>query len=491
MTSRSGNRRARRRAPAVLCLSAVLLSACGTQVSHQRLLEGAGGGRVTTAAIDGAAPGASAQPGSTAPGVPVPGTTTGGSGGLGAGAGGVTGGTGSGSTTSTGTGGSTTTGGTSSSTGSGTGACAGANGAPVVIGTIGTYSGLLGANLRPAGPALQAWARYTNAHGGVACHPVKVYVADDQASNDRARSAAQDLVENKKAVAFVASFVPNTIAGVQAYVGPRRIPVVGGDGFSEWDSKPMFFNEGGDTGAQVFAAEKFSANLGKKKWAIWYCGESPVCSTGKDVVKQYAAAAGITVVSEEQVSIAQANFTANCLNARNAGAEVIYNINDGSSHYRVADDCASQGYKPLIATSSSVASNAHAKSANLEGMFVASPNAPWMLGTNAALRAYQEALLKYAPSEEPTGTALQTWASAELFKKAIENVGAAARSGPITTPMVLEGLWKVKNETLGGLAPTALNFRKNQPVVPNRCAFIAQIHNGRWSAPIGLQNICR
>jgi branched-chain amino acid transport system substrate-binding protein len=479
-------------APLLIGLGAVLLTACGTQVSRAELVEGAGGGRVTNAGpgggvapVDGAQPGATAGPADEGSGVSGGGTgaSTGGPSGSGGTSGG---GAGSNSASGTGSGG----GGTGAST-TGTGECAGAEASTVVIGSVGTYSGLLGANLRPAVPALQAWARYTNEHGGLACHPVKVYIEDDQGSNDRARSATQGLVENKKAVALVASFIPNTIAGVAAYVQPKKIPVVGGDGFAEWDNKTMFFNVGGDTDAQVFGAEKYSVNIGKKKWAVWYCAESPVCSNGKNVVRKWEAKAGIQVVDEEQVSIAAANFTSNCLNARNAGAEVIYNINDGSSHSRVADNCAAQGYKPLIATSSSVATNAHQKNPNLEGMFVAAPNAPWMLSSTPALQAYQAGMKKYAPNEDLTGTALQTWASAELFKKAIENVGAAAKSGKITSPMVLEGLWKVKNETLGGLAPKSLNFRKNQPVVPNKCVFIARIVKGKWFGPIGLENICR
>src|SRR6201999_2070678 len=50
---------------------------------------------------------------------------------------------------------------------------------PVAIGQVGTFSGFLGPIIGPARTALAAWAMDVNAHGGLACHPVVVYSADD------------------------------------------------------------------------------------------------------------------------------------------------------------------------------------------------------------------------------------------------------------------------------------------------------------------------
>jgi branched-chain amino acid transport system substrate-binding protein len=289
----------------------------------------------------------------------------------------------------------------------------------------------------------------------------------------------------------VASFIPNTVAGVQAYVDPHSIPVVGGDGFTPWDHDPMLFNEGSSTDAQVFGTLQFSANLGKTKWAVFYCGESPVCAAGKDLVVQLAASAGVSVVDTEQVSVAQPNFTANCLNAQSKGAQVIYNINDASAMFRTADDCANQGFRPLIATAAASMNNDHPRDPNLEGMFGSSANAPWILDSSPPLKAFHDGMATYAASVTLNGIALQAWTSGELFKKAVENAGAPARSGPITSQLVLEGLWKMQGETLGGLAPHALTYLQGQPGPLVPCTFMAQIKNGAWTAPIGLDEICR
>jgi branched-chain amino acid transport system substrate-binding protein len=484
---------------ALLCATVLVSGSCGTRMSRQQLIEGAGGGLTAVTSV-GATGGSQIGVGSvsTGAGGPAvrgvsPGVTTGG----------ASQARGSSGSSRTGTGGGVSGGqpgpgsGTSGATAPGSavgpagGGCASANHTPVVIGSVGTYSGVLGANLAPAPPTLEAWAKYVNARGGVACHPVQVYTVDDQGSTDRANSATQDLVQNKHAVALVGSFIPNTASGVQAYVDPHRIPVVGGDGFTPWDSDPMLFNEGSNIDTQVYATEKYSAQIGKPKWAVLYCGESSVCSNGKNLASKYAASAGVTIVDTEQVSVAQPNFTANCLNAQSKGAQVIYNINDASSMYRVADDCANQSYHPLISTAAASMTSQQTSDPNLEGLFGTNADAPWMLGSTPALQAYQQAMATYAPSLTLTGITIMTWTSAELFRSAVENMGAAATSGPITTQTVLQGLWKIQHQTLGGLTPQSLNFRQRQPGAPVKCAFITAIKGSKWTAPIGLTQICR
>src|SRR5207249_4907127 len=59
--------------------------------------------------------------------------------------------------------------------GAGGAAPAAANGAPILVGALGQTSGIVGAAVGPALPALQAWTAATNAAGGIKGHPVKLY----------------------------------------------------------------------------------------------------------------------------------------------------------------------------------------------------------------------------------------------------------------------------------------------------------------------------
>jgi len=477
----------------------VLAAACGTQVSHDRIVAGAGGGPVALA--PGQAQTAGPAPADTTGGpvAPAPGQAqTAGPAPVGTGGGPVglaPGKAQTAATTGTGTGtGLTTTSGrpvTGGQQPAGASTAAGGDHTPVALGSVGNYSGLAGGSLGSAPAALQAWAKWTNARGGVAGHPVNLFVNDDQGSNSQAASIVQDFVENKKVSAIVGSYVPLTVSGFKDYVTQKQVPVVGGDALTaDWAKQAYFFNQGADATAYTYGFVKLAHDQGRTKMSVFYCVETTACTSIKDQVVRWAPAAGSKVVDQQQIALGQANFTTNCIQARNAGADAITVAADGPSISRVADNCATQGYHPMITIGGLAITNDQATDPNLEGMTVSVSNFPWMLSATPAQEAFQQAMRQYAPNALLSGTAASAWASAELFKKAVENTGPAATQGPITRQLVLEGLWKIKNETLGGLAPPSLNFNQGKPVTSNRCYFAAQIKGGKWTAPYGNQTFC-
>jgi hypothetical protein len=113
-----------------------------------------------------------------------------------------------------------------------------------------------------------------------------------------------------------------------------------------------------------------------------------------------------------------------------------------------------------------------------------------MTSTTPGARDFHKALATYAPDINPTESAAMAWTSGTLLAKAVANVGASVRRGPITNTMILKGLHMVHHETLGGLVMGQLNFRAGQPVVPDVCWGVAQIRNGRWIAPEGARGSC-
>jgi branched-chain amino acid transport system substrate-binding protein len=50
------------------------------------------------------------------------------------------------------------------------------DGSPIKLGSIGTFSGVLGAAMYPGLQAAQAWTAYINAKGGLGAHPVQLVV---------------------------------------------------------------------------------------------------------------------------------------------------------------------------------------------------------------------------------------------------------------------------------------------------------------------------
>ncbi len=120
----------------------------------------------------------------------------------------------------------------------------------------------------------------------------------------------------------------------------------------------------------------------------------------------------------------------------------------------------------------------------------ASGNAPWTESSTPGLKAYQEALVRYAPGEEPSGSSVQMWAAAKLLEAAVGRLGAAAVSDTLTPAMVLDGLHKIHNDTLDGLSGP-LTFNTGGLAKSNGCVFFELLTQKGWTAPQGSKAICR
>lgn len=88
-------------------------------------------------------------------------------------------------------------------------------GAPIILGSIGSDSGVLGQILLPVLSGAKAWVADVNARGGLNGHPVKVLFVDDGGDPGRALGLAKRLVDQDGAVAFYAERGPAIRSGGQ------------------------------------------------------------------------------------------------------------------------------------------------------------------------------------------------------------------------------------------------------------------------------------
>ena len=205
----------------------------------------------------------------------------------------------------------------------------------------------------------------------------------------------------------------------------------------------------------------------------------------------YADTARVDLVYDAQVSLAQPDFTAQCLNAQRAGAQALMIVMDGGSLARIARDCGRQSYHPALWTGASVFTDAQKSNPDLEGIRAVAQTFPWMLSGTPAQRAYQAALHRYDPHGPPAGTASMAWTSGELFRAAVESRGSRATEGPITTQLVVEGLYSLRGAVLGGLAPSSLSFLPSASGhLGARCYWIVGISQGAWIANNGDRQVC-
>ena len=356
---------------------------------------------------------------------------------------------------------------------------------PIVLGNVGTYSGPIGSSTAGGDTTIQVWAHWTNAHGGINGHPVQVYTADDGGDPQRSLSLVKDMVENKHVIAFVSCQLPLDADSDLRYLHQHNIPIIGGDHTTPtWTSDSLAFPVGTTIGEVIGGTYKTAHQRGDTKLALVYCVEAPACSFVHDyTVGGGAAKAGETLVYNSQVSIAQPDYTAQCIGAQSAGANVVFIALEGAGMGRFAASCSRQNYHPLYIATSYQTTLGMEGNKDLEGLVAAAQDFPWMVDTPATAQFHQ-AVQQYAPNLRLSGAATVAWASGMMLAKAIAHVG------PHPTPQdFLEGLWTMRNETLGGLIPP-LTYVRNGPALPVQCFYVIELKGGRFSAPSGDAYSC-
>ena len=474
------------RTTAILGCIGVLAACGGSRVAEERVIAAEGGGPVTVTAggpgtaVDttGALPAATTGTVAEAAAAPAAGAAAGGSASAGAAAGtaAVRAENAQGAT------GPATSGGTAAKVGA---ACT-KQGPPIILGQVVEYSGLIGANIGSAIPVMQAWVKWVNDNGGIACHPVQLMSRDSASDPAKAASAVNEMVE-KGAIAMVANYLPLSIAGFKSAVDARKVPAVGGDLMSAtWSSDPLFYPIGTGFDAMAVGSAAALAASGADKIAIFYCIEGAVCPASKDETKKGAASSGYTVVYDVQVSLTQPDFTAQCQSAKNAGATAITMIVDGSAVSRIARSCAQIGYFPKLSVASLGATfDQNDPNVQKDSLVIASASADWYSTETKGQQVLQAAMKRYLPSLKLNGTAPLAWANGMMFKVAVEKMGAKAVGVPITTQMLRESLATIQNETLDGLIKPN-SFSKTMGNNPSNPCYFALVfsapgHEGKWS----------
>jgi branched-chain amino acid transport system substrate-binding protein len=374
----------------------------------------------------------------------------------------------------------TSAGQTSSSSAAGAGAAASPGaGSTINLGNVGTYSGVAGAVFGGAEPALQVWEQYVNAHGGLNGHPVHIFFADDGGDPTTSVSEVEQEVTQDHVIAFVGNFVPLTVSASEPYLAQQDIPTIGGDSnANEWWQSPVLFPQGSSAFPPSAEAD-FTINAavarGYTKMAVLYCVEDPGCGTTvSPFVQMGSTTEGATTVYSSSISLTQPDFTAQCIDAKNAGATFVYFAGDSDSLIRMAGDCVAQGYHPIYAVDSLAVTATLTSDSNLNGLLAGQSDFPWIDSDTPAQALYQQAMKTYAPNVAGSASTSSEWTAGMLAVAADKYLTATPTSAEF-----FQGLWAIKNDNLGGLAPP-LTFTQNQPATPEPCYWLMTIKNGQF-----------
>ena len=291
----------------------------------------------------------------------------------------------------------------------GTSGSAAAAGAGVInVGVIGGFSGTQASSADPAEQGIQAWADSVNAAGGLGGHKVNLIIKDDQDSASLGIADAKELVTQDKVAAVLADW-SNTDIQWGPYLKQQGVPVIGGANLAESLQDSDYFPVGTDGNSQATVMMQAAAKAGVTKLAVAYCSEAPACAEVDSLVKASQAASGVKVSWSGGFSQTAPSYTAQCLAAKNSGANGMFIAAASEADVRFATACAQQGYKPVEVTLGSTATPDWAQVPAFNGMVDAILDAPWTDTSTPATRAFHTAMAAYQPGKQlGTGT-MQAW----------------------------------------------------------------------------------
>jgi branched-chain amino acid transport system substrate-binding protein len=223
-----------------------------------------------------------------------------------------------------------------------------------------------------------------------------------------------------------------------------------------WNRDPNAFQSGGSfTPASAGGFVDAVRDTGFKKLGLIYCIEATPCVQMHKQFANVVAAAGGQDVFQQGVSLTQSDYTAECQNLKNAGAQIVGLFVDAASQQRFARSCVSIGYKPVLETGGLSVSPAVINDPNIQALtqYVGNINSPYKATGTPALDTLHQAFKTYTGADVPDQPSVIGWSAGMLFKGAIDSLDAATARSPISTAMVLDGLYGLKDKTLGGLAP--------------------------------------
>jgi branched-chain amino acid transport system substrate-binding protein len=346
------------------------------------------------------------------------------------------------------------------------------------LGSVGTASGPVGAIVQSVRHGAKAWVDDVNARGGLGGHPVKLIFADDGADPSKALALTRRMVEEDKVIAIYAEHGPTTFQAIVPYLQEKQVPVVGTDtGNPAIDGSPIVFQFGtGSTqGMWWNHVLPLITQSDKRKVGLFYCRDVPSCKQLRDGVNSIKGQAGIDIVYEGLVSVAQPDFTAEVIQARNSGADAIVAIMDQASVVRIARSARRQSYNPVISSQHSNHNLELLKNGgqDVEGMVLASSVASWEHSPKMA--DYRAAMDKYVPTGQKGSMGAQNWVAG----KALEKIAPRFSPNP-TAAEIIAGLQSFRLETLGGLIPpTTFEAGKTHETV-NLCSIMLRVEKGKF-----------
>ncbi len=343
-----------------------------------------------------------------------------------------------------------------------------ATGEPISVGAICNCGSPEGTALAQWPTMIEAWTKYTNENGGINGHPVKVKLADDGGDAAKSLAAAKKLVSEGVVAISDGTVLDGTWEG---YVEEKCVPVLCGVVEPDCTSNADFFPQVATTPALLYGFLSNALKKGSEKFGVIYCAEVAACKSYSDMTKEILK----NVLGEGDFvwsgsfAASEPNYTAQCLAAKEAGVEAWFPTHAPDVDERLMEDCRNQGFDPVVLATGGAPGNTTENYGGTSAIYSQSslPIGTAFEGTaTPGAERFAAAMEQFAPSvgvSELNDYTMPLWTGLEVFRIAAEGGKVTPQSTPED---VKKGLYGLKEETAGGLAPP-LTYVEGKPTMIN------------------------
>lgn len=365
-------------------------------------------------------------------------------------------------------------------------AAAGASGgkSTIVVGDIGEDSGPIGASIASSKVAAEAWEAYTNAHGGLNGHPVKIIFGDDATSTSTALSLATTMVTQDHVVAMFGLHAQDPEGSLLKFFAKDKIPIIGvGNSGNELtaESSAMYTTMAvakSENDDQVAILKRIAPK--NTKVGVIYCQGVTACTSEVATVKAYAPKVGLDVVYTASAPLVAPTYTAQVIAAKSAGAQELISIEDPPATSSIIKNAAQQNWYPYVEGAPVQYSSTDTLKTlpSQAKLVVDSVTLPWSLSKR--MKPYVQAVQKYEPGGALGEDGGGVWVAGALFKYISSKFGSTVTSSDIT-----KDLLSLRKVTLGGLVPPLTYPKGSTRTQVDTCIGAVEYVNGAWTAPLG------
>ncbi|HVV30616.1 MAG TPA: ABC transporter substrate-binding protein [Mycobacteriales bacterium] len=355
----------------------------------------------------------------------------------------------------------------------------------IVIGNIGQYSGSTFADLYVQTlHSLQAWVQWTNDHGGLNGHPVKLVSHDDQNNPAKSLQYVKEMVEQDHIVALLSPLAVGTDPAWANYVEQKKVPVIGGGSLdANWETNPYMLSTN-VTSENYDVSQMYAAKSIGKKVGVFICAEFSACKTGISKFEGIAKQTGLAWAGAQSVAETATDYISQCIAMKQTGADVVLPETSATVMSRVIKACAEQGYTPRAVVPASNINASVIGDAEFDGTLGVNFSPLWFVDSDFT-KDWKQQYTKMFPHETLYGDSTFGWQAGVVF-------GTALKDAPdtVTSETVLQGLYaQPAGTTFGGWTPP-LTFKPGKSTQTQPCMWYLQIKGGKLVAPQGNKPVC-